>query len=354
MDSRPINLDRDPPSLLFKQLAGNCFAIVDKPTASVTTDALDVLTEWFQLPSGTKQAAATAAAPAGTAAAGRGFFALPDKEVLEVKQGWEPAGVQSTARLAANSAFNELNTVASNLLQLLFTSGPGLQVLSRDGVWVPVTPTPQQLVVLVGHTLSWATAGRLPAAVHRVVLPAPASGSRRSSSSSSGPRLSLAFKLQAAPDARFAPAAITGTPNKELDSRFRGPKRTRDLMAAFDALHDSIHNSSPVKQQQQQQQQQQQPKSKRSRTSSAAAAQPKEPRSLCISVKNMRGQEVVFRVKENTCMERVFDAFVRALQIEEFQRYTFEGRRIFGYETPRELGLQEVDIVDALLEQHGD
>lgn len=101
MASKPINLGRDPPSALFKQLVKNSFTIIDNPFDSITLEALDVLAEWFQLPGDTKQAAATAAA--GTAAAGRGFFALPDKEVLEVKQGWGPAGVQSTARLAANS-----------------------------------------------------------------------------------------------------------------------------------------------------------------------------------------------------------------------------------------------------------
>jgi hypothetical protein len=55
-----------------------------------------------------KQAAATAdlrdaAAAAAAAAAGRGFFTLPDKEVLEVKQGWRPAEVHSGVRLAAKA-----------------------------------------------------------------------------------------------------------------------------------------------------------------------------------------------------------------------------------------------------------
>jgi isopenicillin N synthase-like dioxygenase len=91
------------------------------------------------------------------------------------------------------------------------------QVFSRDGSWTPVTPASQQLVVLVGHTLSWATAGQLQATEHRVVLPSSASSGNNSSVAA--PRLSLAFKLHAAPDAVFAPAAITGIPSKELDSR---------------------------------------------------------------------------------------------------------------------------------------
>jgi isopenicillin N synthase-like dioxygenase len=79
-----------------------------------------------------------------------------------------------------------------------------------------VNPNAQQLVVLVGHTLHWATAGRLPAAKHRIVTPASSSSS---SSSSGAARLSLAFKLCAAADAEFDPAAITGIASSRLDSR---------------------------------------------------------------------------------------------------------------------------------------
>jgi isopenicillin N synthase-like dioxygenase len=86
------------------------------------------------------------------------------------------------------------------------------QVLGRDGSWVSVSPSRQQLVVLVGHTLSWATAGRLPAALHRVQI-------TPGSSAAASPRLSLAFKLQAAPDAVFEPAAITGGPRVQVDDR---------------------------------------------------------------------------------------------------------------------------------------
>jgi isopenicillin N synthase-like dioxygenase len=86
-------------------------------------------------------------------------------------------------------------------------------VQAQDGSWVPVSPSSQQLVVLVGHTLSWATAGRLPAALHRVVLPDSVG------SAAAAPRLSLAFKLQADPDAVFQPDAINDIPIGQLDSR---------------------------------------------------------------------------------------------------------------------------------------
>jgi hypothetical protein len=95
----PFKLGRDPPSLLFKQLVSNGFAIIENPVSSVTLEAFDMLKDWFQLPLGYRQGAATAAAH--TAAAGRGFFSLPDKEVLEVKQQWSTA-VQQDVRLVVH------------------------------------------------------------------------------------------------------------------------------------------------------------------------------------------------------------------------------------------------------------
>jgi hypothetical protein len=89
-----------------------------------------------------------------------------------------------------------------------------LQVFGRDGSWVPITPSRHQLVVLVGHTLSWATAGRLPAALHRVVLPDSAG------SAAAAPRLSLAFKLQADPHAVFDPASIAAAADVQLEERY--------------------------------------------------------------------------------------------------------------------------------------
>jgi hypothetical protein len=91
----------DPPAALFSCLATHGYCIVNAPTDTVA-DAADVLSEWFTQPLPVKHAAATAEVSAG-AAVGRGFFILPEKEVLEVKQGWRPAGVTGSARLAASS-----------------------------------------------------------------------------------------------------------------------------------------------------------------------------------------------------------------------------------------------------------
>lgn len=59
-----------------------------------------------------------------------------------------------------------------NLITLLMgASADGLQVLRRDGKWIPITALPNQLVVNVGDMLERLTNGKLKSTIHRVVNP---------------------------------------------------------------------------------------------------------------------------------------------------------------------------------------
>jgi isopenicillin N synthase-like dioxygenase len=59
-----------------------------------------------------------------------------------------------------------------NLITLLMgASADGLQVLRRDGVWIPITALPEQIVVNVGDMLARHTNDRLKSTIHRVVNP---------------------------------------------------------------------------------------------------------------------------------------------------------------------------------------
>lgn len=59
-----------------------------------------------------------------------------------------------------------------NLITLLMgASADGLQVLRRDGQWIPITALPNQLVVNVGDMLERLTNGKLKSTIHRVVNP---------------------------------------------------------------------------------------------------------------------------------------------------------------------------------------
>ena len=59
-----------------------------------------------------------------------------------------------------------------NLITLLMgASADGLQVLRRDGQWIPITALPEQIVVNVGDMLSRLTNNKLKSTIHRVVNP---------------------------------------------------------------------------------------------------------------------------------------------------------------------------------------
>lgn len=59
-----------------------------------------------------------------------------------------------------------------NLITLLMgASADGLQVLRRDGQWIPITALPEQIVVNVGDMLSRFTNNKLKSTIHRVVNP---------------------------------------------------------------------------------------------------------------------------------------------------------------------------------------
>jgi isopenicillin N synthase-like dioxygenase len=59
-----------------------------------------------------------------------------------------------------------------NLITLLMgASADGLQVLRRDGKWIPITALPEQIVVNVGDMLARLTNNNLKSTIHRVVNP---------------------------------------------------------------------------------------------------------------------------------------------------------------------------------------
>ncbi|MFY0600362.1 MAG: isopenicillin N synthase family oxygenase [Cyclobacteriaceae bacterium] len=59
-----------------------------------------------------------------------------------------------------------------NLITLLMgASADGLQVLRRDGEWIPITALPNQIVVNVGDMLDRLTNHKLKSTIHRVVNP---------------------------------------------------------------------------------------------------------------------------------------------------------------------------------------
>lgn len=87
-----------------------------------------------------------------------------------------------------------------NLLTLLpAATGPGLQLLTREGEWLEVNPPEGGIVCDVGDMMTLLTDGRLSATTHRVVNPPDAGDA------GDGGRLSMPFFLHPRPDAVLRP-----------------------------------------------------------------------------------------------------------------------------------------------------
>jgi isopenicillin N synthase-like dioxygenase len=96
---------------------------------------------------------------------------------------------------------------------LLGAEEGGLEVLDRDGRWLPINPPPGCLVINIGDMLERATNNVLPSTVHRVVNPPP---ERRAF-----PRYSTPFFLHFAPD--YEIRTLPGCATAENPDRYPEP-----------------------------------------------------------------------------------------------------------------------------------
>jgi isopenicillin N synthase-like dioxygenase len=101
-----------------------------------------------------------------------------------------------------------------NLLTLLpEATEPGLELLQRDGTWLPIMPVRGQLIADSGDMLQRLTNGLFPATTHRVVAPPEAQG----------PRYSMPFFQHPHPDQLLSPVASCVNP--------ANPRRWADITA---------------------------------------------------------------------------------------------------------------------------
>jgi isopenicillin N synthase-like dioxygenase len=95
-----------------------------------------------------------------------------------------------------------------NLLTVLpVSTRPGLELLTREGAWMPVHTPPDVMVCDTGDMMQLLTGGRLPATTHRVVNP----GGR------DGGRLSMPFFLHPHPDHMLTPLQGDAPPARARD-----------------------------------------------------------------------------------------------------------------------------------------
>ena len=108
-----------------------------------------------------------------------------------------PPQAEPTGNHIRAGAHEDINTITL----LLGAEEAGLELQTRDGRWIPVSPKPGELVVNIGDMLQRLTNGRLRSTPHRVVNPAPDRAAHA--------RYSMPFFLHFRPD--YLIEALPGT-----------------------------------------------------------------------------------------------------------------------------------------------
>ena len=119
------------------------------------------------------------------------FFEGPTRDGDSVLRLLHYPPVAPGAAAVRAGAHEDINAITL----LLGAEEAGLELLTADGVWLPVSPPPGSVVVNIGDMLQRLTNHRLPSTTHRVVNPAP---DRRGFA-----RYSTPFFLHFAPDYRI-------------------------------------------------------------------------------------------------------------------------------------------------------
>ena len=84
------------------------------------------------------------------------------------------------------------------------------------------------------------------------------------------------------------------------------------------------------------------------------AGAPADSQQLNIRLKNMDGSEVYFKVLQTTPFRKIISAFCTKTGLSSSNvRLMFEGESITGNMTPKELELEDNDVIDVLSQQTG-
>ena len=76
--------------------------------------------------------------------------------------------------------------------------------------------------------------------------------------------------------------------------------------------------------------------------------------SLNIRIRDQTGEETFFKVKKTTKLDKVFNAYSTRKGVAATSlRFLFDGSRIPGFKTPADIGMENGDQLDCMLEQGG-
>lgn len=80
----------------------------------------------------------------------------------------------------------------------------------------------------------------------------------------------------------------------------------------------------------------------------------KKDENLNLKVKSPNGDEVIFKVKQTTPFHKLMTAYCKRTGTEfESTRFMFDGQRITGEQTPKDLNMEDEDEIDAMVTQVG-
>lgn len=75
---------------------------------------------------------------------------------------------------------------------------------------------------------------------------------------------------------------------------------------------------------------------------------------ITLKVRDQSGEEMVFRVKRNTVMKKIFDAYAARVGVNAAAlKFSFDGERVKDEDTPKMLELNENDQIDVFINQTG-
>eukprot|EP00922_Rhytidocystis_sp_ex-Travisia-forbesii_P015653 GHVS01023366.1.p1 GENE.GHVS01023366.1~~GHVS01023366.1.p1 ORF type:complete len:167 (-),score=69.80 GHVS01023366.1:293-793(-) len=75
---------------------------------------------------------------------------------------------------------------------------------------------------------------------------------------------------------------------------------------------------------------------------------------LQLKVRSPDGSEVYFKIKKRTKLDKLMNAYCNRLgQSPDAVRFLFDGERVKGDKTPDELGIEDGDVIDAMVQQVG-
>lgn len=86
----------------------------------------------------------------------------------------------------------------------------------------------------------------------------------------------------------------------------------------------------------------------------AKSEEKKDTEHINLKVVGQDGTSIFFKIKKHTSLKRLIDAYCQRQGVSVGAiRFLFDGRRIQPDQTPKDLGMEDGDIIDAMLFQTG-